>query len=61
MHWSTDIYHAPKFTYSNVHLLPNVEARPNRMETLGSGFQFIYILGWAYHTVGGPKDDIAGF
>nr|YP_009462618.1 RNA polymerase beta' subunit [Boehmeria umbrosa]AUV64959.1 RNA polymerase beta' subunit [Boehmeria umbrosa] len=22
MHWSTDIYHAPLFTYSNVHLLP---------------------------------------
>nr|YP_011004587.1 RNA polymerase beta'' subunit [Rhus glabra]WPR13972.1 RNA polymerase beta'' subunit [Rhus typhina]WPT28047.1 RNA polymerase beta'' subunit [Rhus glabra]WPT28135.1 RNA polymerase beta'' subunit [Rhus glabra] len=22
MHWSTDVYHAPKFTYSNVHLLP---------------------------------------
>nr|YP_010418777.1 RNA polymerase beta'' subunit [Dendrocnide sinuata]USG51800.1 RNA polymerase beta'' subunit [Dendrocnide sinuata] len=23
MHWSTDVYHAPLFTYSNVHLLPN--------------------------------------
>nr|YP_009529518.1 RNA polymerase beta' subunit [Celtis biondii]AXX76797.1 RNA polymerase beta' subunit [Celtis biondii] len=22
MHWSTDVYHAPDFTYSNVHLLP---------------------------------------
>nr|YP_010423464.1 RNA polymerase beta'' subunit [Laportea medogensis]USG96937.1 RNA polymerase beta'' subunit [Laportea medogensis] len=22
MHWSTDVYHAPLFTYSNVHLLP---------------------------------------
>nr|QHE50321.1 RNA polymerase beta'' subunit [Pittosporopsis kerrii] len=22
MHWSTDVYHAPKFTYGNVHLLP---------------------------------------
>nr|USG96009.1 RNA polymerase beta'' subunit [Girardinia suborbiculata subsp. grammata] len=22
MHWSTDVYHAPFFTYSNVHLLP---------------------------------------
>ncbi|CAN0931900.1 DNA-directed RNA polymerase subunit beta'' [Linum grandiflorum] len=22
MHWSTDVYHAPEFTYSNVHLLP---------------------------------------
>nr|QVX30662.1 RNA polymerase beta'' subunit [Vatairea guianensis] len=22
MHWSIDVYHAPKFTYSNVHLLP---------------------------------------
>nr|YP_009992604.1 RNA polymerase beta'' subunit [Oenothera curtiflora]QNO33265.1 RNA polymerase beta'' subunit [Oenothera curtiflora] len=22
MHWSTDVYHAPQFTYSNVHLLP---------------------------------------
>nr|YP_009872601.1 RNA polymerase beta'' subunit [Dipentodon sinicus]QKT26842.1 RNA polymerase beta'' subunit [Dipentodon sinicus] len=21
-HWSTDVYHAPEFTYSNVHLLP---------------------------------------
>nr|YP_010383339.1 RNA polymerase beta'' subunit [Excoecaria agallocha]UEQ12743.1 RNA polymerase beta'' subunit [Excoecaria agallocha] len=23
MHWSTDVYQAPEFTYSNVHLLPN--------------------------------------
>ncbi|KAL2250268.1 UNVERIFIED_CONTAM: DNA-directed RNA polymerase subunit beta, partial [Sesamum indicum] len=22
MHWSTDVYHAPEFTYGNVHLLP---------------------------------------
>jgi len=22
MHWSSDVYHAPEFTYSNVHLLP---------------------------------------
>nr|YP_009529857.1 RNA polymerase beta' subunit [Lozanella enantiophylla]AXX77136.1 RNA polymerase beta' subunit [Lozanella enantiophylla] len=22
MHWSTDVYHAPDFTYSNIHLLP---------------------------------------
>ncbi|GLU24579.1 hypothetical protein SLE2022_404980 [Rubroshorea leprosula] len=22
MHWSTDVYHSPEFTYSNVHLLP---------------------------------------
>nr|YP_010991251.1 RNA polymerase beta'' subunit [Psittacanthus schiedeanus]WOX61524.1 RNA polymerase beta'' subunit [Psittacanthus schiedeanus] len=22
MHWSTEVYHAPEFTYSNVHLLP---------------------------------------
>nr|YP_010214730.1 RNA polymerase beta' subunit [Nuytsia floribunda]UBN08650.1 RNA polymerase beta' subunit [Nuytsia floribunda] len=22
IHWSTDVYHAPEFTYSNVHLLP---------------------------------------
>jgi len=22
MHWSTDVYHAPEFAYSNVHLLP---------------------------------------
>lgn len=22
MHWSTDVYHAPEFTYSNVHFLP---------------------------------------
>ena len=22
MHWSTDVSHAPEFTYSNVHLLP---------------------------------------
>nr|YP_010145712.1 RNA polymerase beta'' subunit [Balakata baccata]QQO79551.1 RNA polymerase beta'' subunit [Balakata baccata] len=22
MHWSTDVYHGPEFTYSNVHLLP---------------------------------------
>nr|YP_010921493.1 RNA polymerase beta'' subunit [Zygophyllum brachypterum]QQV73522.1 RNA polymerase beta'' subunit [Zygophyllum fabago]WIL95558.1 RNA polymerase beta'' subunit [Zygophyllum brachypterum] len=22
MHWNTDVYHAPEFTYSNVHLLP---------------------------------------
>nr|QHE64523.1 RNA polymerase beta'' subunit [Coffea macrocarpa] len=22
MHWSTDVYHAPQFTYGNVHLLP---------------------------------------
>nr|YP_009760277.1 RNA polymerase beta'' subunit [Garcinia gummi-gutta]QIQ57080.1 RNA polymerase beta'' subunit [Garcinia gummi-gutta] len=22
MHWSTDVYHAPEFTYSNIHLLP---------------------------------------
>nr|ABV65712.1 RNA polymerase beta'' subunit [Gonopterodendron arboreum] len=22
MHWSTDVYHAPEWTYSNVHLLP---------------------------------------
>nr|QUM11660.1 RNA polymerase beta'' subunit [Clivia robusta] len=22
MHWSTDVYHAPEYTYSNVHLLP---------------------------------------
>ena len=22
MHWSTNVYHAPEFTYSNVHLLP---------------------------------------
>jgi len=22
MHWSTDVYHAPKFSYGNVHLLP---------------------------------------
>nr|YP_009891585.1 RNA polymerase beta'' subunit [Aethionema saxatile]QKK37957.1 RNA polymerase beta'' subunit [Aethionema saxatile] len=22
MHWSTDVYHAPEFTYSNVHLVP---------------------------------------
>ncbi|CAN1861773.1 DNA-directed RNA polymerase subunit beta'' [Linum perenne] len=22
MHWSTDVYHAPELTYSNVHLLP---------------------------------------
>nr|YP_010512473.1 RNA polymerase beta'' subunit [Luetzelburgia bahiensis]UXL83797.1 RNA polymerase beta'' subunit [Luetzelburgia bahiensis] len=22
MHWSIDVYHAPKFTYSNVHILP---------------------------------------
>ena len=23
MHWSADVYHAPEFTYGNVHLLPN--------------------------------------
>lgn len=22
MHWSTDVYHPPEFTYGNVHLLP---------------------------------------
>ncbi|RZC75665.1 hypothetical protein C5167_051152 [Papaver somniferum] len=22
MHWSTDVYHAPKYTYGNIHLLP---------------------------------------
>lgn len=22
MHWSTDVYHAPEYTYGNVHLLP---------------------------------------
>nr|WIL97291.1 RNA polymerase beta'' subunit [Camellia euryoides] len=22
MHWSTDVYHAPEFTYGNIHLLP---------------------------------------
>ncbi|KAJ0773684.1 DNA-directed RNA polymerase subunit beta'' [Helianthus annuus] len=22
MHWNTDVYHAPKFTYGNIHLLP---------------------------------------
>ncbi|KAB2047578.1 hypothetical protein ERO13_A13G053484v2, partial [Gossypium hirsutum] len=22
MHWSTDVYHSPEFTYSNIHLLP---------------------------------------
>ncbi|KAG5586127.1 hypothetical protein H5410_046561 [Solanum commersonii] len=22
MHWSIDVYHAPEFTYGNVHLLP---------------------------------------
>nr|YP_009432378.1 RNA polymerase beta' subunit [Xanthorrhoea preissii]ATB18633.1 RNA polymerase beta' subunit [Xanthorrhoea preissii] len=22
MHWSTDVYHAPEYTYSNIHLLP---------------------------------------
>ena len=38
-----------------------MEARANRIETLGLGFQFNYILGWAYPTVGDPKDDIAGF
>ncbi|KAL8493876.1 hypothetical protein ACS0TY_024878 [Phlomoides rotata] len=25
MHWSTDVYHAPEFTYSSVHLLPKTE------------------------------------
>ncbi|MFS7920368.1 DNA-directed RNA polymerase subunit beta'' [Helianthus anomalus] len=22
MHWNTDVYHAPEFTYGNIHLLP---------------------------------------
>ncbi|KAJ6830229.1 RNA polymerase beta'' chain [Iris pallida] len=22
MHWSTDVYHAPEYTYGNVHILP---------------------------------------
>nr|YP_010307629.1 RNA polymerase beta'' subunit [Camellia petelotii var. microcarpa]QWE35769.1 RNA polymerase beta'' subunit [Camellia petelotii var. microcarpa]ULU22770.1 RNA polymerase beta'' subunit [Camellia petelotii var. microcarpa]UXE31516.1 RNA polymerase beta'' subunit [Camellia petelotii var. microcarpa] len=24
MHWSTDVYHAPEFTYGNIHLLPKI-------------------------------------
>uniref|UniRef100_UPI0030E1DCF0 RNA polymerase beta'' subunit n=1 Tax=Herniaria glabra TaxID=115624 RepID=UPI0030E1DCF0 len=36
MHWSTDVYHAPEFTYGNVHLLPKtsrlwiLSGRPDR-------------------------------
>nr|QBE88143.1 RNA polymerase beta' subunit [Rhabdodendron amazonicum] len=36
MHWSTDVYHAPEFTYGNVHLLPKtshlwiLSGRPHR-------------------------------
>ena len=41
--------------------MPIVEAESNRMETLGSDFQFICVLGWAYPTVGGPRDDVTGF
>jgi DNA-directed RNA polymerase subunit beta' len=33
MHWSTDVYHAPEFTYGNVHLLP----KPSHLWILSGG------------------------
>nr|QGX05881.1 RNA polymerase beta subunit [Dracaena cambodiana] len=33
MHWSTDVYHAPEYTYSNVHLLP----KTSHLWILGGG------------------------
>nr|YP_010467827.1 RNA polymerase beta'' subunit [Paronychia argentea]UVF30347.1 RNA polymerase beta'' subunit [Paronychia argentea]UVF31186.1 RNA polymerase beta'' subunit [Paronychia argentea] len=44
MHWSTDVYHAPEFTYGNVHLLPKtsrlwiLSGRPHRSSVVSFSF-----------------------
>uniref|UniRef100_UPI003002ED6A RNA polymerase beta'' subunit n=1 Tax=Corispermum chinganicum TaxID=1076197 RepID=UPI003002ED6A len=44
MHWSTDVYHAPEFTYGNVHLLPKtshlwiLSGRPYRSSAVPFSF-----------------------
>ncbi|KAI3865255.1 hypothetical protein MKX03_012845 [Papaver bracteatum] len=35
MHWSTDVYHAPEYTYGNVHLLP----KTSHLWILSGGYQ----------------------
>nr|YP_009743481.1 RNA polymerase beta'' subunit [Toxicodendron vernicifluum]QID91473.1 RNA polymerase beta'' subunit [Toxicodendron vernicifluum]UXO96538.1 RNA polymerase beta'' subunit [Toxicodendron vernicifluum]WEG93228.1 RNA polymerase beta'' subunit [Toxicodendron vernicifluum] len=46
MHWSTDVYHAPKFTYSNVHLLP----KTSHLWILSGGSCRSSVVSFSLHT-----------
>ncbi|KAB1994124.1 hypothetical protein ES319_D13G078200v1, partial [Gossypium barbadense] len=45
MHWSTDVYHSPKFTYSNVHLLP----KTSHMWILSGGSNKFGVVPFSLH------------
>nr|YP_009942342.1 RNA polymerase beta'' subunit [Tropaeolum pentaphyllum]QOC71511.1 RNA polymerase beta'' subunit [Tropaeolum pentaphyllum] len=45
MHWSTDVYHAPEFTYSNVHLLP----KTSHLWILSGGLCRLGLLPFSLH------------
>nr|YP_010485898.1 RNA polymerase beta'' subunit [Mangifera siamensis]UVW82044.1 RNA polymerase beta'' subunit [Mangifera siamensis] len=46
MHWSTDVYHAPKLTYSNVHLLP----KTSHLWILSGGSCRSSVVSFSLHT-----------
>ena len=46
MHWSTDVSHAPKFTYSNVHLLP----KTSHLWILSGGSCRSSVVSFSLHT-----------
>nr|QWY88527.1 RNA polymerase beta'' subunit [Lovoa trichilioides] len=46
MHWSTDVYHAPEFTYSNVHLLP----KTSHLWILSGGSCGSSVVSFSLHT-----------
>nr|YP_010595759.1 RNA polymerase beta'' subunit [Dobinea delavayi]WAJ58681.1 RNA polymerase beta'' subunit [Dobinea delavayi] len=46
MHWSTDVYHAPKFTYGNVHLLP----KTSHLWILSGGSCRSSVVSFSLHT-----------
>nr|YP_010395495.1 RNA polymerase beta'' subunit [Haplophyllum dauricum]UQJ73023.1 RNA polymerase beta'' subunit [Haplophyllum dauricum] len=45
MHWSTDVYHAPEFTYSNVHLLP----KTSHLWILSGGSRRSSVISFSLH------------
>nr|YP_009270539.1 RNA polymerase beta'' subunit [Apostasia odorata]AIY61328.1 RNA polymerase beta'' subunit [Apostasia odorata] len=45
MHWSTDVYHAPEYSYSNVHLLP----KTSHLWILAGGLRKSSIMSFSLH------------
>nr|AIY56224.1 RNA polymerase beta'' subunit [Neuwiedia zollingeri var. singapureana] len=45
MHWSTDVYHAPEYSYSNVHLLP----KTSHLWILAGGLHKSSIMSFSLH------------